>query len=158
MSVRRSDLTPEIARIVQQLEESFSGPAYHGPAILSALKGVSASNCTQKPGGSLHSICELVVHVAAELRHACALLEGTAVQWVEGVTTWPPAPLSWPEAMNELSAAHESFLAAVARLHDDLLDTELTQVRRTYYVMLHGMVQHNAYHAGQISLLKRMNK
>jgi uncharacterized damage-inducible protein DinB len=28
-------------------------------------------------------------------------------------------------------------------------------MRRTYYVMLHGTIQHNVYHAGQISLLRR---
>jgi hypothetical protein len=25
----------------------------------------------------------------------------------------------------------------------------------TYYILLHGLVQHNAYHAGQIMLLRR---
>ena len=42
----------------------------------------------------------------------------------------------------------------VERLDDTVLDRQLVQVQSTYYVVLHGTIQHNTYHAGQIVVLK----
>ena len=149
----------EIERIARLLEQTFEGRAYYGPSVLAALENVSATTAERKPDGGAHSIWDLVTHLAAELRHARALLEETAVPWVEGQTTWPPraatSATEWEQAVSALTAANRAMVHAVEQLDDAVLDKQLTQVRRTYYVMLHGTIQHNAYHAGQISLLKR---
>ena len=50
------------------------------------------------------------------------------------------------------------MVQSVEKLDESVLDKQLTQVGRTYYAMLHGTIQHNVYHAGPISLLKRQLK
>ena len=50
------------------------------------------------------------------------------------------------------------MVQSVEKLDESLLDKQLTQVGRTHYTMLHGTIQHNVYHAGPISLLKRQLK
>jgi hypothetical protein len=54
---------------------------------------------------------------------------------------------------------HEELVAAVAALADSRLD-EIVPGKEgayyTFYYMLHGVVQHELYHAGQIALLKKM--
>ena len=42
---------------------------------------------------------------------------------------------------------------AVATDKTLILDKEPIHVRGPYYLMLHGTIQHNIYHTGQISLL-----
>ena len=149
----------EVDRIAQLLHQSLNGPAYHGPSILEALKGVSAEVARRVPAGGGHSIWQVVGHVAAELRYAGDLLGGRAAPWIEGETTWPAvedtSAAAWDQVKNELAEANRALVDIVEQLEDAILATELTSVRRTYYVMLHGLVQHNAYHAGQISLLRR---
>jgi hypothetical protein len=41
----------------------------------------------------------------------------------------------------------------VSQLDDAILDKNPIWVQGPFYVMLHGTLQHNVYHAGQISLL-----
>ena len=66
--------------------------------------------------------------------------------------------MEWEQAVSALTEANRAMVHAVEQVDDSVLDKQLTQVGRTYYVMLHGTIQHNAYHAGQISLLKRQLK
>ncbi|MGE0702328.1 MAG: DinB family protein [Vicinamibacterales bacterium] len=152
----------EVERIARLLELTFEGRAYHGPSLRQALDGVDVGIAARRPEGGVHSIWELVGHVTSELRHARALLEGNAETWVAGRTTWPaletPSPTAWFQALRDLEDANREFVSAVGRIDDAVLDEQLFQVRRTYYVMLHGMVQHTAYHAGQIAVLKRQLK
>jgi uncharacterized damage-inducible protein DinB len=149
--------TSEIARIAGLLRETFEGEPYYGPSVLGALEGVSAELACQRPLWSAHSIWELVAHLTAELRYACAVIGGTAGPWIEGETTWPPvrdhSQAMWQEALSELKNANRTLVRAVEQLADEVLDKQPVQVRGPYYVMLHGTIQHSIYHAGQISLL-----
>jgi uncharacterized damage-inducible protein DinB len=149
----------EVERIARLLELNFDGEPYHGPSVRQVLKDVDVTIAARRPEGGVHSIWELVAHVTSELRYARDLLEGKAEPWVEGRTTWPasptPSPMAWAQALTDLEDANRAFVDAVRRLDDARLDQDLGQLPRTYYVMLHGMIQHGAYHAGQIALLAR---
>jgi uncharacterized damage-inducible protein DinB len=149
----------EAERIASLLELNFDGEPYYGPSVRGVLKDVDAVTAARRPEGGVHSIWELVGHLTAELRYARALLQGKAESWVAGRTTWPappaPSPIAWAEALRELEDANRAFVDAVNRLDDAVLDQDLGQLPRTHYVMLHGMVQHSAYHAGQIVVIAR---
>ena len=53
----------EIGRIVEQLKQVHEGEAWHGPSVVEALDGVSASGASRRPIGAAHSIWEIVHHV-----------------------------------------------------------------------------------------------
>ncbi len=66
------------------------------------------------------------------------------------------------EAIARLEAAHQALIAAVkalpeAKLYEPTNDTRSGPLGTgvPYYVLLHGIVQHDVYHAGQIALLKK---
>lgn len=147
----------EIERIADLLEQTFEGKPYYGPSVLDALKDVTAKIAIRKPCRSTHCIWSLVAHLTAELRYARAVLEGTADPWIEGETTWPEIPntseVAWQQAVEDLKEANRALVRAVQQLDDTVLDQNLTRVQRPYYVMLHGTIQHNVYHAGQMSLM-----
>jgi uncharacterized damage-inducible protein DinB len=149
----------ESERIARLLELTFDGQAYHGPSVRQALKGIDVSLADRRPEGGVHTIRELVHHITSELRYARALLQGNAEPWVEGQTTWPIPPAAsdaaWAHELGDLDDANRLLVRDVEQLDEAVLDEPILQVRRTHYVMLHGMIQHNAYHAGQISILKR---
>lgn len=138
-------------------KKTFEGQPYYGPSVLRALKGVTANVAARKPRWSAHSIWSLVAHLTAELHYARALIDGTAGLWIEGQTTWPAIPntseAAWQQAIKELKKANRALVRAVKPLDEALLEQSPIRVRGPYYVMLHGSIQHNVYHAGQISLL-----
>lgn len=147
----------EIARITRLLEQIFEGKPYYGPSVLGALENVTADVAARKPRWSAHSIWDLVAHLTAELDYARAVIEGTAGPWVEGETTWPAitetSDAAWQKAIQDLEKANRALVRAVKQLDDTILDEKPIRVRGPFYSMLHGTIQHNVYHAGQISLL-----
>jgi hypothetical protein len=147
----------EIERIARLLEQTFEGDPYHGPSVLGALENVTADVAARKPLWSAHRIWDIVTHLIAELDYARAVIEGTAGPWIEGETTWPAvtdtSKAAWQVAITELKKANQALVKAVKRLDDTVLEKQPIRVRGPFYVMLHGTMHHNVYHAGQISLL-----
>ena len=66
----------EPALIAEQLRRAFEGDAWHGPALLELLQDMDATTVAAKPLPNIHSIWELVLHVAAWDAAACRRLNG----------------------------------------------------------------------------------
>ncbi len=79
----------EGVRIAEQLRRAFYGSAWHGPALLELLKDVDAATAAAKPLPDVHSIWELVLHVAVWDDAALRRLDGDKWQ-PTGVTNFPP--------------------------------------------------------------------
>jgi uncharacterized damage-inducible protein DinB len=153
----------ESARIADQLRRAFDGEAWHGDALFEILEGVTADRASARPIKSAHSIWELVLHIAAWDDAVRQRLGGVAVT-LSDAENFPPvtdtSEAAWRAALTQVRRAHHDLLAAVAGLPDSRL-YDLVPGKEgghyTFYYMLHGVVQHELYHAGQIALLKKMS-
>src|SRR5271169_1144929 len=109
----------EPARIADQLRRAFDGDAWHGPSLLELLADVDAATAEAKPLPDVHSIWELVLHVAAwdgaELRR----LSGEKCQ-PKGAANFPPVtsptPATWRRAIAEMKRTHQTLVKTVAGL------------------------------------------
>ena len=54
-----------------------------------------------------------------------------------------------------MRASTASLAAAIRALPEERLDQPIMEHFSSVYHTLHGIVQHNLYHAGQIAVLKR---
>ena len=148
----------EVARIADQLRRSFEGGAWHGPALMEVLEGVTARQAAARPIAGAHTIWELVLHLEAWTGVEIERLAGKKVEEPE-TGDWPAltdtSETAWREAKRKLEAAHRQLLAAVERLPESRLDEMAPGRDHTIYFMLHGQVQHTLYHAGQIAVLKK---
>ena len=145
-------------RIADQLRRAFSGPAWHGPAVLELVADVDAKAAAAKPVRNAHSIWEIVNHLSAWEEALKQRLGGGAVE-LEGEADWPPVVEStsaaWKEALATLRKRHTALVDAVESAPlQRLLDT-VPNRDHDFYHMLHGCVQHELYHAGQIAILKK---
>lgn len=143
----------ETARLADLLERSFRGGAWHGPALAEALDGVDAAAAQRRPLAGAHSIAEIVFHVAFWLDGVRRRLVGVPADGDD----WPAAGATpdWEELRAALERAHRALHAAVAGLDDARLDDAVEGSDPTVRGMLVGLLQHNAYHAGQIALLAK---
>jgi uncharacterized damage-inducible protein DinB len=155
----------EIERLADQLQRAFYADAWCGPSLLETLQGVSAGQAAARPLARAHSIWEIVLHVSGWKRVVHRRLEGEAVRLPEE-GDWPQVrdagEQSWQQTLAKLKTQHEALLTAVRRLDearlDDVLLTESSRETGggvSCYVTLHGAAQHDLYHGGQISLLKK---
>ncbi len=145
----------EVARIRDQLERANRGGAWHGPSIREILNGVDSETASSRPIPSGHTIRELVVHVIAWEREAAARLEGAGSDDLPPEKDWPTGPAAWDALLDELDASHDRLMSVIGELDDDALDKPVAGHPATTYHLLHGVIQHNLYHAGQMSILKK---
>jgi uncharacterized damage-inducible protein DinB len=151
-----SSSQPEIAGWADQFERGFHGGAWHGPALEEAIAKVPAELSAQRPAGSPHSILELVHHLAFWIETADARIQGRELSG--GASDWSPpqgGEAGWERARARLGAAHHALHASILRLEDAALDQPVAGSDPTLRGMLFGVLQHNAYHAGQIVALAR---
>jgi len=152
----------EVERIADQFRRAFDGEAWHGPAVLAILDGVTADQAAAHPVPSAHSIWELTLHIAAWERACLRRLKGDRAQ-LSDEEDWPPVSdtsgSAWEATKEELRSTHRELLEAVRSIKDADLDRPIIEDPTTpfssVYVTLHGGIQHNLYHAGQIAILKK---
>ena len=148
----------EIERIEDQLRRSFEAEAWHGPSVLEALENVTAEKAAARPFAQAHSIWEIVLHITATQTLVLRRLQGGSTS-LSPEQDWPSVPNSsedsWVSTLTALKRSHSELSQAVSKVSDSVLDREILPGYSSFYVTLHGVVQHNLYHAGQIALLKK---
>ncbi|HET8625630.1 MAG TPA: DinB family protein [Gemmatimonadales bacterium] len=148
------------AQAIALLEEAFRGPAWHGPSLVAALRGVGAAEAAWRPAPGRNTIWELVLHAA----YAKHVVLGRLLQRRETFTRplprpWWPAPpgsadeAAWRRDRALLTASHAALVAAVRRAAPAALRR---RVRRPLIEHLAGVALHDTYHGGQISFIRKL--
>ena len=146
-------------RIAQAIERSVSGPMWHGPALADLLEGINAEQAAAYPVTGAHSIWELVLHITAWSEIARERLAGSAKADPTPEEDWPPvrekSEEAWRAAKERLKESHRELAEEVSGLDDAVLISRLPGKDHTALVMYHGIIEHDAYHGGQIAILKK---
>jgi uncharacterized damage-inducible protein DinB len=162
--VNRANLVPsersmsEIERIWDQLQRSFEGnDAWRCPSLRDLLANLGAAAAAAHPIPGAPSAWELLLHLTVYEDVARRRLAGEAVPSLRGEAAWPvPAetsPAAWLKARLAFGEARRALRQAVAGFPEDRLKDPVPGREYTYYVLLHGVVEHALYHAGQIEML-----
>src|SRR2546426_3565909 len=148
----------EIERIEDQLKRSLEGEAWHGPALEELLVDVTAEQAAASPLPSVHSMWEIVQHIISNQRLVCERLQGKPTV-LPPEEDWPlitdQSEAAWTATKRELRDIHERLRQAVRLLDERRLEEPIVEGFSSIYVTLHGTVQHNLYHGGQIAVLKK---
>jgi uncharacterized damage-inducible protein DinB len=149
----------EIKRIKSQLRRAFEGEAWHGPSVMELLKDVTAEQAAAHPIEGAHSIWELALHIATWERFVQRrITEATALDPTDE-ENFPivqnTSADAWRATVEQIKLAHGELLETVAGLEESILSEIVPGKPYSVYFMLHGVIQHDLYHAGQIALLKK---
>jgi uncharacterized damage-inducible protein DinB len=154
-------MSTESQRIADQLHRAYAGGAWHGPALRQLLRGVSAKQAAARPIRGAHTIWELVLHITAWTRAVRRRMEGKPTR-LSPVENFPPMPkataANWKQTLDALRTAQYDLHRAVSAVPASRLKKRVPGKRYSLYFMLHGLVQHDLYHAGQIALLKKAGR
>jgi len=152
--------------LLDQIRHTHAGDPWYGAPRVRFLDGLTAERAARRPPGSPHSIWELVLHMISWTNEVRRRLGGAGPAMpLEG--DWPafpePSEEAWSRAKDALAAAHAALVSDAERLTpDDLarhvgdqrdapLGAGVNQAR-----MLVGLAQHDAYHTGQLALVRRL--
>jgi len=145
---------PIIKLLLIFMEQAYDKKAWHGTTLRGSLRGVTYKEALWRPSPKHHNIQELVKHCAywkyavrrrlTSEKRGSFELEGS--NWfhqdAHGVD-------DWKNDIALLQKEHKLLLTTVASLKSD-------KIRRMD--MVYGIASHDLYHAGQIQLLKRLQR
>ena len=162
---------PEVRAALALIDEAFEKKAWHGPNLRGTIRGLTAAEAAWRPAPGRHSVWELVVHAAywkyAVRRRLSGEKRGSFAR--EGSNWFPRGDAgdtrgsdegarerAWQADVRLLVDEHRKLRAQVAQLSDRDLDRPSPGVKTTPRVLVRGIAAHDLYHAGQISLIKRL--
>jgi uncharacterized damage-inducible protein DinB len=135
--------------------------------LLATLQGLNAKQAATRVLPKAHCVWELVLHLTTWIATVQQRIQQNTLIEVSDAANWPPIPSGadeavWQQALTDLRQAHTRLINTVTQLTNTDLDRQLGGASDreqgggvSYYVILHGLVQHNLYHAGQIALLRK---
>lgn len=148
----------ETERIADQLVRAFEGDTWAGRSIKSIVTEISAEQAARHPLAGSHSAWELLRHLATWVNVTAIRVGGQAHDPTDAENFGPIAdqsPDAWFAEWQELERSYRALAASIARLPDERLDDLVPGRTYSVYHLLHGIIQHSLYHAGQIALLGR---
>ena len=139
--------------IVRQLDRAFRGPAWHGPSIGETLDKISKASASNSFKDS-HTIIQLIAHMATWRKFVVERLTGnTTYEVTEEMNFSSPTDLQ--STIQELENTQQSLLEAIKNFPEEKLRDKVPTRDYSYQTMLHGILYHDLYHLGQITLLNR---
>ena len=150
--------------LVQQLEEAYHSKAWHGTNLRGSIRGLSLEQICWRPSPKRHNIWELTVHCAywkyivrrrlTGEKHGSFPLNGSNF-FKRPVERTEKA---WKEDIRLLNEMHAMLVQEVKKISPSLLDEFPNGSKFNNLQTISGIAMHDVYHAGQIQLLKRLQK
>jgi len=145
--------------IVALLDEAYLKKTWHGPNLRQAIKGVSAKQAAWRPMPGAHNIWEEILHAAYWKYMVRRRLEGgkRASFVLRGGNFFArpekgkASEASWRADQSILETEHRRLLGTIRKILK-------SPGARKHLPMLYGVAFHDVYHAGQIRLLRRLQK
>lgn len=155
--------------LLRNLSGAFSGKGWQGPTLLGSLRGVSAREAAIRPPSLKHGIWDLVLHSAYWKYVVCFKLGAVERDsFPHSPSNWPALPSeksrpgkpddrAWRADIKLLKDYHAQLMLAVENFDPRQL-TEIPPGGKSarYLDILVGIAAHDAYHCGQIQLVKRL--
>ncbi len=144
-----------VARLVRELDRSFKGPTWHGPTLYELVRELDASVVVAEPPGGTHRIGEIVGHAAIWKHAVRCRLEAEPWSPASDAENFPSVvdAASWQACLKHLEQTHEALVQTVSEQTAETLDRLMPAGEGTAIDQILGVIQHDLYHAGQVSLL-----
>jgi uncharacterized damage-inducible protein DinB len=153
-----------VSVLVQQLEEAYQKRSWHGTNLRGSIRGLSLEQICWRPSSKRHNIWEVVVHCAYWKYIVRRRLTG------EKHGSFPLAgsnffkrpiekdELLWKKDVRLLDEMHYLLVEEVKKLSQSGLNKFPNGSKFNNLQTISGIAMHDVYHAGQIQLLKKMQK
>jgi len=156
--------SPRVQLLLWNLQPAPGRRNWHGgPSPVGALRGVTAAQAAWRPTPRRKSVWELALHIAYwKYTVRRRLADGPQARFPRSPANFPAQPdpadtAGWARDLALLKSEHERLVEVVRGLSETSLGDITPGGRRwTYGELVLGIAAHDAYHTGQIQLLKRL--
>ena len=156
-------ITP-IALLIDFLEQAYDKKAWHGTTLRGSLRNIDYREALWRPSPKHHNIWETILHTAYwKYIVRRKLISDIEASFPRQGSDWPKLPESpdiktWKDDIALLKKQHNLLLKALKTFPASKLETYPPESKIQYKRYILGIGSHDLYHAGQIQLLKRLQR
>ncbi|MEI7965844.1 MAG: DinB family protein [Chitinophagaceae bacterium] len=146
----------EINRIVKLFADLQHGQCWVGINFKEALQQVDAAGAGLKRPGMSNTIWELVSHITYWRTRVVNRLTGSdnPPPFADFLLPDIMEEAQWRQTNLDFEAAYHLLRNAIQAFHEENLDKPSPKEGQTFYQLIMGCLQHDAYHLGQIVAAK----
>jgi uncharacterized damage-inducible protein DinB len=147
----------EINRIVKLYTDLQHGDCWIGMNFKEALHGIDASLAAKSINSNTNSTWQLVFHII--------YWRTSVINRLNGNLNPPPFPdfrlpdeldeLNWKQTLLDFETTYNLLRSTITHFKEENLDKPSPKDGQTFYQLIMGCLQHDAYHLGQIVLTKK---
>lgn len=148
----------EINRIVKLFTDLQHGDCWIGCNFKEALHGVDASLAAKNIAADTNSIWQLVFHII--------YWRTSVVNRLNGNLNPPPFPdfrlpdelneQNWKQTLLDFETSYHQLRKTIQHFKEENLHQPSPKPEQTFYQLMMGCLQHDAYHLGQLVLVKKV--
>jgi hypothetical protein len=146
-------------QLALEVRRTVTGPMWHGPSINDALDGLTYVAANSRPVPGAHSAWEIALHIASWADIVRSRLGEAIMRDPVRSRDWPPVPApspsAWRLAVEQIGSAYDALADHVDWLRPEDLSRIVPGRDYTVETMVRGVIEHGAYHAGQIVILRK---
>lgn len=146
----------EINRILKLFAGLQHGDCWIGNNFKEVLHGVDAGKAIKTITGNTNSTWQLVAHITYWRTLVVNRLTGSAnpPPFLDFLLPDDCNEENWRQALHDFEAAYHLLRNAIQHFNEENLDKPSPK-EQTFYELIMGCLQHDAYHLGQMMLLKK---
>jgi hypothetical protein len=147
--------------IIHRLQNINEGEPWFGKAMFKILDEVDSSKVDRRPGKDGHSMLDLIYHMNTWAFFTQKRIErddAHDMKYFEKLD-WrsiDPNIHSWEKGLNEFKSIQQSIILLLQSKDDAFLEEIVDFRKYNFRFLVHGMIEHNIYHSGQIAMLNKM--
>ena len=149
----------ETKRITKLFEDLYNGSPWIDVTIMDTLKNISAEQAAKKIIPERNSIWQIINHMIAWRENVLLRVQGNGMVTPNNNYFTQLEIISeteWQKALERLANSQEQWIHFLENSDESQFDKIYAPNKMTYYEHIHGILQHDAYHLGQIVLLSKL--
>jgi len=149
----------ETERIIKLFDDLYHGHPWLDVTFMDTLKNLSAEQAAKKYNPGWNSIWEVLNHLISWRLAILERIEGNDVKSPVNNFFSPISDQSasaWNNTLKNLEDSQEKWINYLGRFSPENFDQVPDTRPYTKYELIYGILQHDAYHLGQIRILAKL--
>ena len=149
----------ESKRISNLYQSIYNGNPWLEVNLANTLNDVTAEQAYRKINPNLNTIWEIVNHLIQWRRNILRRVQGETITTPDHnyfVPVLDPSEVAWHQSLQNLAKSQDQWNTFLTYFDDGDFEKIYINNNLTYYEHIHGIIQHDVYHLGQIVLLKKL--
>jgi uncharacterized damage-inducible protein DinB len=149
----------ETERIIGLFNDLYQGKPWLDVTITGTLASINAGQAVKKVSPGWNSIWEIVNHLISWRLAVLERVQSAHTKTPEDNYFKPvtdPSPAAWKNTLNRFEDTQLRWISFLKSMNETDFEKIYQPNSLNYYQHIHGILQHDAYHLGQIVMLAKL--